>query len=524
MPFLPLRRHPHAPILSPIADLKTASVRPLRVPGPVDAGDQRESGSTPKTLPTNTFIDLDTPVAVQKQAASTPPARQTLTGTLLDDLHLPEHLIATAKHDLNAKYAAVLGPLALNALGPGAPEMTGPNMIERAPMPILGVDPAAAGQNPAGAGAIPPPIGMTQQPGMPPMQAPAAPPQPAAAAGAQNPAAQAAATPQLPMPMAAAPMPQKQAVALPPPNSPAAGLQSPNAQLAQAQVQTQELGAGDSTSMPSVSIQTGAVPGMGPPNGMAGMQGNGSASVGPAGEGMTGQPAGPAAATAGMVPTPGSHTRRSAAPAPRNTPASNPINVYGALSMKGEVNGNAAFGTANSTLKGASLVGTKLAAVLADDATAAKGFYTADSLRDAADPQLSRAKARFAQQRDRLVSQYAGVPGFDLAGRIAAVKAREAAWLENYTSQRASLQPALAGMPKAAVADTMLGEKLAVEQPRASAAGEGNLPYVLKPWSEYGEDAMPEERYVRKDKRRVDSILPPRYKPNIGRKTTTGTN
>lgn len=650
---------------------------------------KRSASSTASQRPrTTAYLDLDGLTASQKQAETPLPAGQTLTGTLLDDLALPPQVLAETKRQLSTKYAAVLGPLALKALGPDAPQMTGPAMIEHEKMPILGVNAPPPGQPPGAGAAIPPPMGMTQQPGMP-APTPAAAPVPdatgsAPVAAGQVPGQQAGAM--APSPAMAQPMPVKAGAAMPgaqpgaqPPQS---GLSTATTAAMLGNPNTLPPGAG--TPAPSVG-QTLAPPGAAAPAAAAGGSGAALATS------PQGSPAGGVAV--GQTPIAGGP----ALAAPRNTPASNPINTYGALSMSGEVNGNAAFGVANSTMKGASLLPdhglakTKLAAVL--------------GMGELGDPQILRAKQRFARTRDKLVSQYAGVPGFDLDGRITALKAREKAWMDNYAAQQASLQPALAGMkvaaspglfeqggsmlgnaltsaknwwntsqgpydtaaspigieaarapvekwmtgksdaaaaqqpasfkatvvrtnraaerqaelagltefpivttgsnqlvstgganptmelqpgviqyptkhhvevsndhppqvgpggviqnqsrytglpkrigtyqplnpqnaqvreysrlgiPKPTVAGILKGsalaEKLAVEQPRRSATGEGNIPYNEKPYCEYGADAMPEERYVRKDKRRVDSILPPKYKPNIGRRTTTGVN
>jgi hypothetical protein len=63
--------------------------------------------------------------------------------------------------------------------------------------------------------------------------------------------------------------------------------------------------------------------------------------------------------------------------------------------------------------------------------------------------------------------------------------------------------------------------KLSVQQPRKSAAGEGGIPYIIRPHTESGIDALKLERYAYKG-RRADSIVPPRYPAgDNGVRTTT---
>lgn len=180
----------------------------------------------------------------------------------------------------------------------------------------------------------------------PPMGTPGAPvpPDPSQA----QPQAPAAAPP--PNPMAPAPMAQKAALAalgdLPGqmPGAPA-GMAQPGPEVG--------AGAMGAASPLPAGLQPGGL--------QAGSLGTGLPQQGPAamagGPQMPGASAQPstvpsrmgssALAPVGLNPLPGTGAPPGGTPN-RNTPASNPINMYGPISMQGEVNGNAGFGVKNS--------------------------------------------------------------------------------------------------------------------------------------------------------------------------------
>lgn len=543
--------------------------------------------------PVHAFLDVDSLLKEGNAPGEQESEYARGMNTIMDDLGLtPAVLSATAKQ-LREKGAAILGPLAMKALGPDTPGMTGPGMIEHEKLPITSPDVSngmingqPAGQVP---GAIPPPMGMTAAPGQPPVPAGAPPGMPAA--------------PQ-PNPMAPPPMPAAKVAAAPP--MPGQTLAAPAPMSPAAPLDAAVSGAGAAALAPS-------------PHGLA----HASLSATPG-------------TAVGQTPIAGGP----ALPAPKSTPASNPINSYGALSMQGEVNGNASFGTANSMMP-AKLANTQLWQKL--------GAVTV------MDPKVMKAKRTFGRQRQRLMAQYAGVPGFDLTGRLASIAAREQTWLDNYQAKQ-ELQPAnaispavssalpmktggfrfpkslgalkptpvalarnaatIAGTPvnrrqflqlgaaeaastaatrdimptinrlstvaqKAApvaagvatsgvpllaapllkgnaktlamgagavgAAHTGMGvynhyqgdqplpppaatgprkrkrpsavQLAAVKAATVSCAGEGQVPVITKPWSQSGDDAKVEERYIRK--KGVDSIVPPRYRTNFGKSTTS---
>lgn len=398
------------------------------------------------------FIDIDEPV----KAASNPEAdeQQYARGmnTIMTDLGLSPDVVSATAKQLSEKRAAILGPLAMKALGPDTPTMTGPGMIEHEKLPIKSPDVSSGMINgqPAGQvpGAIPPPMGMTAAPGQPPVPTGAPPGMPAA--------------PQ-PNPMAPPPMPAAKMAGLAP--MPGQTLAQPGAASPGAGLDAALSGAGDAALAPS-------------PHGLA---------------------------HASLAATPGTPVGQTpiaggpALPAPKSTPASNPINSYGAISMQGEVNGNASFGTPNSKVP-TKLAFTRVGAALGMDKDAA--------VLQTQDPQVLRAKRTYGRQRQKLLANYAGVPGFDLQGRLAALASREQAWMDKYLAGKQELEPANANSP--AVTSVMPPKLAAV-----SATGEGRLPVIIKPWSESGEEAGDaEERYIRK--KGVDSVIPPRYRANIG--------
>lgn len=271
---------------------------------------------------------LDVPAHVTKQANI----------SLMQDLHLPTPIQAATERLLTQKAAAILGPLALEALGPGAPQITGPNADGKPEIPLMqpqGAEAGPGGQVPAPAAAqIAPPMGT---PGAP------VPPDPSQAQG------QAPAAPPPPNPMAPAPMAQKAALA------------------ALGDLPGQMPGAPAGMGQPGPDVGAGAMGAASPlPNGVqpGGMQAGGlgtglppqmpGQAGGPQMPGASAQPStvpsrmgSSALAPVGLNPLPGTGAPPGGTPA-RNTPASNPINMYGPISMQGEVNGNAGFGVKNS--------------------------------------------------------------------------------------------------------------------------------------------------------------------------------
>lgn len=411
-----------------------------------------------------------------------------------------------------AKLAAILGPLAMEALGPGAPTVTGPN--------------AADAQNGLSVGGVqkePPGQGIST----------------GAVAGAQpgaTPGLQMGATPGQSM------------------GSTAPGQQPPQS-TGQAQQSTGQ----------AQAILAGFLP---PP---------------PSAGTSLGQPAQPAG----------------------NSPTTNPINHYGALSTSGVVDGNAGLGVAKSALapvcacpfcgaaayagdpetgtkyRGSGQCGTcrqtfSLVALLRGKQAAARDpltvimdvypAFTGRFLPLAAmrtrpslaltkqalagtglDPEVIAARNRFNRRRDRLVSLYAGVPGYDLQGRMSAIAAAEREWMRNYRGAGAqSAVPPVDAAPDNAIKDistrenTSLTETLPVIRNRTpdafgsklaadlfaskvkaygtplkpSAAGESEIEVRVVPHTLQGTDALPEERHA--GYHRKDSRVPAQSQPNRG--------
>jgi hypothetical protein len=168
--------------------MPSSSSTPVRVPLSIGA----HLLSTKSAAPKAPFVEISDAKTPSNPGFS---HFETRTGTLADDLN-DHNLMANCAGYLADKAAAVLGPLALQALGEGAPPMTGPNVNGDPPIPIVGNPPPSPAA--AQAAQIPPPIGMqAPQPGM------GGAPQP----GAPQQGVPATATPAPPMPGAGAPPP-----------------------------------------------------------------------------------------------------------------------------------------------------------------------------------------------------------------------------------------------------------------------------------------------------------------------------
>lgn len=293
--------------------VKAASNCPVQQPTSIN---RRETAAARPT-PAGTKTASQTPAKGRSYLDVPIPSTSSAPNSLMWDLQLPQSLLDATEQLLSTKAAAILGPLAMQALGPGAPQMTGPNVGGQPPIPLMQPEGAAAGpsgQVPAGAAAqIAPPMGT---PGAP------VPPDPSQAQG------QAPAAPPPPNPMAPAPMISKQAL------------------VALGDLPGQMPGAPAGMGQPGPDVGAGAMGAASSlPNGMQ----PGGMRAGGLGTGLPNQ-----APTAlppvmqaglppvGMNPLPGSGAPAGGMPA-RNTPASNPINMFGPISMSGEVNGNAGF-------------------------------------------------------------------------------------------------------------------------------------------------------------------------------------
>lgn len=545
-----------------------------------------------------------------KTAAQTPPTgrnyldvpSQTVKAadsSLMQDLHLPPHIQAATEALLTQKAAAILGPLAMKALGPGAPQITGPNANGQPEIPIMqpqGAEAGPGGQVPAPAAAqIAPPMGT---PGAPVPPDPSQPQQPA---------------PPQPNPMAAAPMMGKAAIValgdLPGqmPGAPAGmGQPGPDAG-AGAMGAASPLPAG----MQPGGMQAGGLGTGLPAQGPAAMAANMTGGPGAGGAGLSAQPStvpsrmgSSALAPVGLNPLPGTGAPPGGTPN-RNTPASNPINMYGPISMSGEVNGNAGFGVKNSPgtnkaagilsaldprpyapssvdkynrrlhqqLAGADDTGELTPELLdavgravgrrwyhrpADNGSAVGALMDLDMMRPrpwaqgqqvrrrgALMPQVSPEEGeaferdlmagKQANLREAVAAKYPSLPTDGVMNLLHSLGLDHGRDMDSFlqtiiktaSDDRDVFQMlgdefgrllVAVGAKSQAQSDVVSALRKAA---RVSAAGEGNIPYIQRPWSESGDDALKLQRYAYKG-RRADSLLPPRYPAgDTGVKTTT---
>lgn len=228
--------------------------------------------------------------------------------------------------------------------------------------------------------------------------------------------------------------------------------------------------------------------------------------------------------------------------------------MYGPISMQGEINGNAGFGVKNSPVpaKMASIMDTLLYRKLDPANQIYLGMGDEGPMGGVERYQEPRAlTSLFAHSPTRQFDEAAGhVMGMEAAGVLqdpkrpkgltddqARVALMQASLIQRYPKQLRWGQEAA---PKQASDDRdvfeMLGDlfeaymgpepplqgtQLMAKLSRVSAAGEGNIPYIIRPHSEGGMEALKLQRYMLTGSR-VDSKLPPRYPAgDNGVRTTT---